>query len=171
MKERRFFINEQIRTTKIRLIGQDGSQKGIVERGKALEEAAKAGLDLVEVAWNNGVSICRIIDYGKYRYEQNKKARDGRKKQKTIQIKEIKLRPNIDEHDFQFKTLQARKFLENDQKIKIVLTFRGREIIHSDIGMNVVGKFADALKDISFVEKRPYLEGKRITMVIVPLKN
>lgn len=171
MKERRFFINEQIRATKVRLIGQDGSQKGIVERGKALEEAAKAGLDLVEVAWNNGVSICRIIDYGKYRYEQNKKARDGRKKQKTTQIKEIKLRPNIDEHDFQFKTLQARKFLENDQKIKIVLTFRGREIIHSDRGMNVVGKFADALKDISFVEKRPYLEGKRITMVIVPLKK
>lgn len=164
-------INEEIRASSIRLIDEHGRQKGIVEKTKALEEARRVGLDLVEVAYNNGVSICKIVDYGKYRYEQNKKAKEGKKKQKTIQIKEIKLRPNTDDHDFQFKINKAKKFLEGGQKIRIILSFRGREILHSDIGMGLITKFADAIKDVSLVEMRPYLEGKRITMQIVPLKK
>lgn len=169
MKERRLFINEGIRAPKIRLIDKSGNQRGVVEREKALEEARRFGLDLVEVAYNNGVSICKIMDYGKYKYEQNKKVKDGKKRQKTIQIKEIKLRPATDDHDFQFKANQARKFLEDGQKIKIILKFRGREIVHSDIGMNLITKFADTLKDVCIIERRPHLEERRITMVVVPL--
>lgn len=170
MKDRRL-VNEAITAPKIRLIDENGKQKGIVERERALEEARKAGLDLVEVAYDNGLSICKIMDYGKYRYEQNKSAKRGRKKQKTIQIKEIKLRPNIDDHDFQSKANQARKFLEDGQKVRINLNFRGREILHSEIGMDVITRFADSLKDVSIVEKRASLEGKMITMQIGPLKK
>lgn len=170
MKERRL-VNEEIRAPRIRLIDENGKQRGIVERKNALEEAKKVGLDLVEVAYNNGLSVCKIMDYGKYRYEQNKNAKRGRRKQKTIQIKEIKLRPNTDDHDFQFKANQARKFLEDGQKIRIILNFKGREIVHPEIGMNLIIRFADSLKDTSIVEKRAYLEGKRITMEIVPLKK
>jgi len=171
LKERRFLINENIRAAKIRLIDQNGKQKGIFERIKALEEARRLGLDLVEVGWNEGVSICRIMDYGKYKYEQNKKIKDGKKKQKVIQIKEIKLRPATNSHDFSFKANQGRKFLKNGQKIKVVLNFKGREIVHPEIGMDVITRFADVLKDVSVIERRPYSEEKRIVMVLAPVKG
>lgn len=171
MKERRLFINEKIGASKISLIDQNGSQRGVVSREKALEEARKAFLDLVEVAYDNELSICRIMDYGKYKYEQNKKVKDRRKKQKTIQIKEVKLRPATDSHDFQFKATNARKFLEDGQKIKVVLSFRGREMAHPEIGMDVITKFAENLADFSVIERRPYSEGKRIIMTLVPLKK
>ncbi|MEW6680921.1 MAG: translation initiation factor IF-3 [bacterium] len=171
MKERRFFINERIRAEKIRLISEDGGQRGIVSKEKALQEARNAGLDLIEVGYNNGLSICKIMDYGKYRYSQNKKEKERRKNQKTIQVKEIKLRPATDDHDFAFKANQSRKFLEDGQKIKIVLNFRGREVLHPEIGMDTITKFADILRDFSFVERRPFIEGKKIVMVIAPLKK
>ncbi|MEW6102389.1 MAG: translation initiation factor IF-3 [bacterium] len=171
MKEKRLFINEAIRAPKIRLIDQNGNQKGVVSRYEALQEARNAGLDLVEVSFDNSISVCKIMDYGKYMYSQNKKAKEGKKKQKAIQVKEVKLRPSTDEHDFTFKANQSKKFLENGCKIKVVLNFKGREIVHSEIGMNTITKFADCLKDFSFVEKRPYFEGKRIVMVIAPAKK
>ncbi|MEW6481408.1 MAG: translation initiation factor IF-3 [bacterium] len=171
MKDKRLFINKNIRAERIRLISQDGNQKGVVSKKEALEEARKANLDLVEIAHDNSISVCKIMDYGKYMYCQNKKAKEGKKKQKIIQIKEIKLRPSTDDHDFAFKVNQSKKFLENGQKIKVVLNFKGREIVHSEIGMDTITRFSNCLKDFSFIERRPYFEGKRIVMVIAPVKS
>jgi translation initiation factor IF-3 len=134
-----------------------------------LDEARRLGLDLIEVASDSDPPVCKIIDYGKYQYEQKKKIRESKKKQRMIQVKEIKLRPQIAEHDFSFKARQAKRFLEAGQKIKTTLFFRGREIVHPEIGRDIMLRLAEVLKDHSVIETRPTLEGKRMVMVLAPV--
>lgn len=135
---------------------------------EALEKAYTMGLDLVEVAPEARPPVCRIMDYGKYRYEQSKKAREARKKQAIIQIKEIKLRPKTEEHDFQFKARHAERFLKEGNKAKITMIFRGRELVHMELGKRLLDKFADVLKEVGVIEQPPRLEGKAMVMLLAP---
>ncbi|HEY8190882.1 MAG TPA: translation initiation factor IF-3 [Alphaproteobacteria bacterium] len=162
-------INEHIKVNKVRLIGADGSQLGIVNIRDAQTMADEAGLDLVEISPNAEPPVCKILDYGKFKYEAQKKAAEARKKQKVIDIKEIKLRPTIEEHDYQVKLRNARRFLEEGDKVKVTLRFRGREMAHLDLGMKVLNKMKEDLADISKVELYPRMEGRQAMMVVVPL--
>ncbi|SNS57071.1 bacterial translation initiation factor 3 (bIF-3) [Azospirillum sp. RU38E] len=141
---------------------------GVVSLRDALFAAEEAGLDLVEVSPNAEPPVCKILDYGKYKYEAQKKANEARKKQKIIEVKEIKLRPNIDEHDYDIKMKAMRRFLEEGDKVKVTMRFRGREMAHQDIGMNVLVKVRDTLEDLGKVEQMPKLEGKQMIMVLAP---
>lgn len=141
---------------------------GVVSLRDALFAAEEAGLDLVEVSPNADPPVCKILDYGKYKYEAQKKANEARKKQKIIEVKEIKLRPNIDEHDYDIKMKAIRRFLEEGDKVKVTMRFRGREMAHQDIGMNVLVKVRDAMEDLGKVEQMPKLEGKQMIMVLAP---
>ena len=141
---------------------------GVVSLRDALFAAEEAGLDLVEVSPNADPPVCKILDYGKYKYEAQKKANEARKKQKIIEVKEIKLRPNIDEHDYDIKMKAMRRFLEEGDKVKVTMRFRGREMAHQDIGMNVLVKVREALDDLGKVEQMPKLEGKQMIMVMAP---
>ena len=141
---------------------------GVVSLRDALFAAEEAGLDLVEVSPNADPPVCKILDYGKYKYEAQKKANEARKKQKIIEVKEIKLRPNIDEHDYDIKMKAIRRFLEEGDKVKVTMRFRGREMAHQDIGMNVLVKVRDTLEDLGKVEQMPKLEGKQMIMVLAP---
>ncbi len=141
---------------------------GVVSLRDALYAAEEAGLDLVEVSPNADPPVCKILDYGKYKYEAQKKANEARKKQKVIEVKEIKLRPGIDEHDYEIKMKAMRRFLEEGDKVKVTMRFRGREMAHQDIGMNVLVKVRDALEDLGKVEQMPRLEGKQMIMVLAP---
>ncbi len=141
---------------------------GVVSLRDALFAAEEAGLDLVEVSPNADPPVCKILDYGKYKYEAQKKANEARKKQKIIEVKEIKLRPNIDEHDYDIKMKAMRRFLEEGDKVKVTMRFRGREMAHQDIGMNVLVKVRDTLEDLGKVEQMPKLEGKQMIMVLAP---
>lgn len=141
---------------------------GVVSLRDALYAAEEAGLDLVEVSPNADPPVCKILDYGKYKYEAQKKANEARKKQKIIEVKEIKLRPNIDEHDYEIKMKAMRRFLEEGDKVKVTMRFRGREMAHQDIGMNVLVKVREALDDLGKVEQMPKLEGKQMIMVLAP---
>lgn len=141
---------------------------GVVSLRDALYAAEEAGLDLVEVSPNADPPVCKILDYGKYKYEAQKKANEARKKQKVIEVKEIKLRPNIDDHDYEIKMKAMRKFLEEGDKVKVTMRFRGREMAHQDIGMNVLVKVRDQLEDLGKVEQMPRLEGKQMIMVLAP---
>lgn len=161
-------INERIRVREIRVISQDGVQLGIMTPEEALEKARGLGLDLVEVAPQAKPPVCRILDYGKYRYEQSKKAREAKKKQAVIQIKEIKLRPKTDEHDFQFKARHVERFLRAGNKAKITMMFRGREMVHTALGKRHLDRLADVLKDVGQLEQPPKLEGRNMTMVLAP---
>jgi translation initiation factor IF-3 len=163
-------INEQIRVDKVRLIDADGNQAGIVSIREALAAADEAGLDLVEISPGAEPPVCKILDYGKYKYEMQKKANEARKKQKVIDTKEIKLRPGIDEHDYQVKLRAARRFLEEGDKVKVTLRFRGREMAHQDLGMEVLKRMKGELIDIGKMELEPRLEGRQMMMVIVSLK-
>lgn len=135
---------------------------------EALEKAYSMGLDLVEVAPEARPPVCRIMDHGKYRYEQSKKVREARKKQTIIQIKEIKLRPKTEEHDFQFKARHAERFLKDGNKAKITMIFRGRELVHMELGKRLLDKFADVLKEVGAIEQPPRLEGKAMVMILAP---
>ena len=146
----------------VRLIDSDGTQVGIVERGKALSMAEEKGLDLVEVAPNASPPVCRIMDYGKYRYEQSKKERSSRKRQHTVVIKEIRLSPRTELHDIQTKCRMAREFLEQGNKVKVTVRFRGREMTRQDFGTQVVNKVIELLDDIARVEKGPTMEGHQM---------
>ncbi len=141
---------------------------GVVSLRDALIAAEDAGLDLVEVSPNADPPVCKILDYGKYKYEAQKKANEARKKQKIIEVKEIKLRPNIDEHDYEIKMKAMRRFLEEGDKVKVTMRFRGREMAHQDIGMAVLVKVREALDDLGKVEQMPKLEGKQMIMVLAP---
>ncbi len=141
---------------------------GVVSLRDALFAAEEAGLDLVEVSPNADPPVCKILDYGKYKYEAQKKANEARKKQKIIEVKEIKLRPNIDEHDYEIKMKAMRRFLEEGDKVKVTMRFRGREMAHQDIGMAVLVKVREALDDLGKVEQMPKLEGKQMIMVLAP---
>ncbi len=162
-------INEEIKAVQVRLI-EEGRQLGILTLKEALAIAAKAGLDLVEIAPNAEPPVCRIMDYGKYRYQQSKKLQDARKSQTTIQIKEIRLRPKTEEHDLEVKIRHIKKFLQQNDKVKITMMFRGREIAYSDLGRKIMETIRDALGDVGAVEMQPKLEGRNMIMVVVPRK-
>lgn len=141
---------------------------GVVSLRDALISAEEAGLDLVEVSPNADPPVCKILDYGKFKYEAQKKANEARKKQKIIEVKEIKLRPNIDDHDYDIKMRNMRRFLEEGDKVKVTMRFRGREMAHQDLGMNILVKVRDTLDDLAKVEQMPKLEGKQMIMVLAP---
>ena len=158
-------INEQIRDREVRLIGPDGAQLGIVSAREAMAKAQEAGLDLVKIAPQAKPPVCKIIDYGKYRYELARKEKEARKKQKTIDVKEVRLSPNIDTNDLKTKVNAARKFLSKGDRVKVTLRFRGREMAHMS-SRHVLDDFADLLSDIATVEKAPKVEGRSMTMFL-----
>lgn len=141
---------------------------GVVSLRDALFAAEDAGLDLVEVSPNADPPVCKILDYGKYKYEAQKKANEARKKQKVIEVKEIKMRPNIDDNDYNVKLRNAKRFLDEGDKVKVTMRFRGREMAHQDLGMNVLVRVRDALQEVSKVEQMPKLEGRQMIMVLAP---
>ena len=153
----------------MRLI-EEGRQLGILPLNEALAIAAKAGLDLVEIAPNADPPVCRVMDYGKYRYQQSKKLQDARKSQTTIQIKEIRLRPKTEEHDLEVKIRHIKKFLQQNDKVKITMMFRGREIAYSDLGRKIMETIRDALDEVGAMEMQPKLEGRNMIMIVVPKK-
>jgi translation initiation factor IF-3 len=161
-------VNEQIRISPVRLVGADGEQVGIVSIDEARSAAADRGLDLVEVASMARPPVVRIMDYGKYKYEQARKARESRKKQHQVKVKEIKLRPKIEDHDLNFKSGHARRFLGEGNKVKLTMRFRGREMTHSELGAAVLERFAAALADVGQIEEAARIEGRNMTMVLVP---
>ena len=160
-------INEQIRDREVRLIGQDGEQLGVMPITEAMKLAREAELDLVKIAPTAKPPVCKIIDYGKYRYEQARKEKEAKKKQKTIEIKEVRLSPNIDENDLNTKVNAARKFIEKGNKVKVTIMFRGRELSHPELGMAVLTRFAEELKETASIEKAAKLEGRNMTMILV----
>ena len=161
-------MNEQIRITPIRLIGAEGEQHGIVPTAQALEMAREAGLDLVEVADKERPPVCKIMDYGKFKYEDQKRKNAAREKQKVIEVKEIKMRPNIDDHDYEVKMRAMKRFIEEGDKVKVTLRFRGRELAHQDLGMAVLVRVRDDLEPIAKVEQMPKMEGRQMVMVVAP---
>ena len=161
-------INDRIRIKEVRVISPDGTQLGIMPIEQALQTAYSQNLDLVEVAPEARPPVCRIMDYGKYRYEQSKKAREARKKQTIIELKEIKLRPKTEEHDFQFKARHAERFLKEGNKAKVTMMFRGREMIRMDRGKALLNRFVEALKDVGVVEQAPKIEGRNMTLILAP---
>lgn len=160
------FINEQIRDKEVRVIGEDGEQLGIMSSREALQLAEEAGLDLVKIAPTAKPPVCRIVDYGKFRYEQARKEKEARKKQKVIEIKEIRLSPNIDTNDLNTKVNAARKFLTKGDRVKVTLRFRGREMAHMANSKHILDDFAEALSDVSVIEKAPKVEGRSMTMFL-----
>ena len=166
--EEGYRINGQITIDPIRLIDNDGKMVGVVPLQNGLEKAEEVGLDLVEVSPNADPPVCKIIDYGKFKYAAQKKAAGAKKKQKTIDVKEVKFRPNIDTHDYEIKMRSVRKFLESGDKVKVTMRFRGREMSHQDIGVRVLEKIRDELSDIVKIEQYPKLEGRQMTMVFAP---
>ena len=163
-------VNEQIRSNEVRLIGKDGEQVGVVSREEALRMAEQAELDLVLVSPNAKPPVARIIDYGKYRYEQQKREKEQRKNQKTTTVKEIRLSPTIDDHDFDTKLRQARGFIEDEDKVKVSIRFRGRAITHKDLGQEVIERFAEGMKDIADIQSRAKMEGRSMFMMLAPQK-
>jgi translation initiation factor IF-3 len=161
-------INRQIRVPQVRLISSDGQQVGIVSSQEALRMAEEQGLDLVEVAPQSNPPVCRILDYGKYKYEQSKRAKAARKKHHFMHLKEVKLRPKIEEHDFQFKLNHARKFLEAGNKVKFTVYFRGREITHKEFGNRLLDRLAEELKEIAGIERPTRLEGRNMVLTMIP---
>ncbi len=159
-------INEQIRDKEVRLIGADGEQLGIVSSREAQKIADEAGLDLVKIAPNAKPPVCKVIDYGKFRYEQSRKEKDAKKKQKTVELKEIRLSPNIEANDLNTKMNNAKKFLAKGNKVKITLRFRGREMAHMNASKHILDDFAENLADVAVVEKAPKIEGRSIGMVL-----
>ena len=161
-------INEKIRADQVRLIGPEGEQVGIVDIREALNYADRLNLDLVEVAPMATPPVCKVMDYGKYRYEQEQKAKEARKRQTTISIKEIKLRPKIDDHDFATKKGHVERFLKNGDKVKLTIMFRGRELVHPHLGERLLRRMAEDLVEIGEVESQPNLDGRNMVMMLAP---
>ncbi|MDP7190425.1 MAG: translation initiation factor IF-3 [Alphaproteobacteria bacterium] len=161
-------INEEIDTPEVRLVGADGEMVGVCSISEALVKAEDAGLDLIEVSPHSAPPVCKILDYGKYKYQEQKRRNEARKKQKTMDVKEIKMRPNINANDYDVKMRNVVKFLEEGDKVKVTLRFRGREMVHQDLGMNVLTRVRDDVAQLSKVEQFPKLEGRQMTMVIAP---
>ncbi|KAB8143834.1 translation initiation factor IF-3 [Chloroflexia bacterium SDU3-3] len=164
----RLRINNRIRAREVRVIDDENNQLGILLLRDALALAEERGLDLVEVAPNAVPPVCRLMDHGKYRYEQTKKEREARKNQKQVEIKQIRLEPKTDSHDIDVKTGQARRFLLEGDKVKFNLRFRGREIVHQEIGREILERIAENLRDIAIVEQRPLMEGKVLSLTLAP---
>jgi len=162
-------INEEIRATEVRVI-DEGKQLGIMSLTDAIDMAAKAGLDLVEVAPNSTPPVCRIMDYGKFRYQQSKKQQVAKKSQSTVQVKEIRIRPKTDEHDLQVKIKHIKKFLGQNDKVKITMMFRGREMAYTELGRKIMEEVQKALAEVSNVDQQPKLEGRNMIMMVSPKK-
>ena len=162
-------VNEEIRAREVRLVGEKGEQLGVMILAQAREVAKSQGLDLVEVAPTAIPPVCRLLDYGKYKYEQAKKEREARKGQKLALVREIRLRPKIGNHDFNSKARSARKLLDEGDKVKVVVMFRGREITHPELGWQLVQRMAETVKDVASVEGQPLMEERRMNIVLVPI--
>ena len=159
-------INRQIRAKEVQLIEDNGQKAGVISFGEALEKAESKNLDLVLVAPNANPPVCKIMNYGKYKFEQAKKEKESRKNQKAVETKEIRVTPNIGEHDFGFKCKNARGFLESGNKVKFTVRFRGRELNNVKIGEGILNRFAEELSDVSNIEKAPHLEGKSMFLIL-----
>ena len=159
-------INEQIRAKEVQLIDEEGNKRGTISLQEALDIAYEKKLDLVLVAPNAQPPVCKIMNYGKYKFEQAKKEKEARKKQKTAELKEIRITPNIEQHDFEFKAKNARKFIEDGNKVKITVRFRGRELNYVKLGEETLNEFIETLADVSVVEKKPLLEGKNMFIIL-----
>ncbi len=171
VQEKEHRINEDIRIPKIRLIDADGENKGVVSTSEAMEMAAEAALDLVEIVPNAKPPVCRIMDYGKFRFDESKKAAVARKKQKQVQVKEIKFRPGTDEGDYKIKLRKLSEFLGDGDKTKITVRFRGREMAHRELGMDLLKRIEADLIELGTVEQFPKLEGRQMVMVMSPKKK
>ena len=161
-------VNEEIRAPQVRLIDQDGEMQGVMTAREALIRAYDVGLDLLEISPNAVPPVVKILDYGKYKYEQQKKANEARKRQKVVEIKEIKVRPNIDDHDYDVKMRAAKSFIEEGDKVKVTLRFRGREMAHQDLGLKVLDRIRTELAETTKVESMPRLENRQMIMVLAP---
>jgi len=161
-------VNERIEATEVRVVGPDAEMLGVKPTAEAINIAADYGLDLVEVSPNADPPVCKILDYGKYKYIEQKKKNEAKKKQKIVAIKEIKMRPSIDIHDYEVKMRNARKFLANGDKVKVTIRFRGREMAHQDLGLKVLVRMRDELAEETKVEQMPKSEGRMMTMVLAP---
>lgn len=161
-------INEEIRAKEVRVVAEDGEQLGVMASRDAYQKALEMQLDLVEIVPNAKPPVCRIMDFGKYKYEQQKRDKDTRKKQKTFTVKEVKVRPNIEDHDFEVKLKNAIRFLEDGDKVKISVMFRGREVSHPELGEVLLVRMAEELKDLAIVERAAKLEGKNMIMIVSP---
>jgi translation initiation factor IF-3 len=161
-------INEEIRAREVQLIDTTGDNKGAIDIETALGLAQAVGLDLVEIAPNSNPPVCKILDYGKYKFQAQKKAAEARKKQKVVEVKEIKLRPMIDDHDYDVKMRSMRRFFEEGDKVKVTLRFRGREMAHQDIGIRLLARVKEETADFAKVEAEPKLEGRQMMMVLAP---
>ena len=159
-------INEQIKANKVQVIDEQGEKRGVMGIHDALDLAYEKKLDLVLVAPNAEIPVCKIMNYGKYKFEQSKKEKEAKKKQKIFEIKEIRITPNIEQHDFEFKLKNAQKFIEDGNKVKITVRFRGREVNNSKAGENVLNKFIEKLEDVATVEKKPKLEGRNMFTIL-----
>lgn len=164
-------INRDIRVPEVRLIDQDGEMIGVVNIRDALQRADEAGLDLVEISPQAVPPVCKILDYGKFKYENDKKAAEARKKQVKVELKEIKIRPQTDQHDYDVKMKQARRFLEEGDKVKFTLRFKGREMSHTEFGMMMMNRIKADLVDLVRVEFEPKFEGRQVVMIVAPLPN
>ncbi len=161
-------MNEAIRVDEVRLIDETGDNIGVVGRDDALQRAINAGLDLVEVSPDAKPPVCKILDYGKYKYQEQKKAAEARKKQKTVELKEVKMRPSIDNHDYETKVKAMRRFFDSGDKVKVTLRFRGREMAHQHLGMEVLQRVKAEVEEVAKVEAEPRLEGRQMVMVLAP---
>ncbi|MFL5252391.1 MAG: translation initiation factor IF-3 [Rhodopila sp.] len=161
-------VNEEIRIPQVRLIDQDGEMQGVMTAREAMQRAFSVGLDLVEISPNAEPPVCKILDFGKFKYEQQKKKNEAKKKQKVIEIKEIKVRPNIDENDYQVKMRAMKSFIEEGDKVKVTLRFRGREMAHQDIGVRVLERIRTEMDPTSKVEQMPRMENRQMVMVLSP---
>ncbi|WP_440486760.1 translation initiation factor IF-3 [Salipiger bermudensis] len=161
-------VNDRIRAPEIRLIGAEGENLGVQPPRRAMELAEQAGLDLVEISPNANPPVCKIMDFGKFKYEQQKKANEARKRQKIVELKEIKMRPGIDDHDYQTKLRNATKFLGNEDKVKFTVRFRGREMEHQDLGRRVLEWVQEELGDTVKLEAQPKMEGRQMVMIVAP---
>ena len=164
-------VNRRIKAREVRVIDPDGKQLGIMPLEEALNSALEMDLDLVEVATKSDPPVCRIMDYGKFKYQQSKKSQESRKKQVVIHLKEIKLRPKTDEHDFQFKVRHMERFLKEGNKVKVSMIFRGREIMHPDIGEKILQRVIEFTKELGIVEQAPKKEGRAMNMILAPIQS
>ncbi len=161
-------INRQIRISPLRVIGADGEQIGVISRDEALDMAMTAGLDLVEISPTASPPVCKLMDYGRYKYELKKKTQKAKSRQHTMQVKEIRIRPKTDKHDIQTKLKRARGFLEDGDKVQFTVMFRGREVTHPEIPLEILRGMVESLGDICKVERHPAIEGRRMTMIVAP---
>jgi translation initiation factor IF-3 len=163
-------VNRQIDTNEVRLVAEDGAMIGVVSLRDALTRAEQAGLDLVEISPTANPPVCKILDYGKFKYEAQKKAAAARKKQKVIEVKEIKMRPSIDQNDYGIKMKKVREFLDEGDKVKVTLRFRGREMAHQHLATDLLNRIKQEVSDLAKIEQMPKLEGRQMVMVMAPLK-